>query len=90
MTDSPETARPAAPAETAAAAITSALTTPPAKPKPAPKKKARMVWVVLRRKGLTRVASDRVAGLIAKDKGRRATPRDLSIAGVTGATETED
>ena len=51
--------------------------------KPGPKPK--LVWIVTPAHGLHQVASSAVDGAISNGKGRRATARDLAIAGVPGA-----
>ena len=62
-------------------------TDPPGKPGPKPK----MIWIVTRDAGLHQVASSTADAAISNDKGRRATARDLAIAGVAGvATDQED
>lgn len=63
----------------------------PKKPKPAAKRATavRNVWVVIKGEGLVQVPSDRAKSLVDQEKARRATPRDLAIAGVTGAPEEE-
>lgn len=45
----------------------------------------RLVWIVTRTEGLHQVASSAVDAAISNDKGRRATARDLAIAGVDNA-----
>lgn len=52
--------------------------------------KVRMVWIVVKGEGLHQVPADKVEAKISNDKGRRATERDLSIAGVIGAPEEEE
>lgn len=47
-----------------------------------PAAKPRPVWVVTKGTGLHQIPSDRVAKAIEDGKGRRATPRDLEVAGV--------
>lgn len=55
----------------------------PNKPGPKPKR----VWIVTPEAGLHQVNASAVDGAISNDKGRRATERDLAIAGVTDAQE---
>lgn len=55
----------------------------PNKPGPKPK----MVWIVTPEAGLHQVNASAVDGAIPNNKGRRATERDLAIAGVTDAQE---
>ena len=55
----------------------------PNKPGPKPK----LVWIVTPDAGLHQVNASAVDGAISNDKGRRATARDLAIAGVTDAQE---
>ena len=55
----------------------------PSKPGPKPK----LVWIVTPEAGLHQVNASAVDGAISNDKGRRATERDLAIAGVTDAQE---
>ena len=55
----------------------------PNKPGPKPK----LVWIVTSEAGLHQVNASAVDGAISNDKGRRATERDLAIAGVTDAQE---
>lgn len=55
----------------------------PNKPGPKPK----LVWIVTPEAGLHQVNASAVDGAISNDKGRRATERDLAIAGVTDAQE---
>ena len=55
----------------------------PNKPGPRPK----LVWIVTAEAGLHQVNASAVDGAISNDKGRRATERDLAIAGVTDALE---
>lgn len=58
-------------------------TAAPAKPGPKPK----LVWIVTPADGLHQVAASAVDGAISNGKGRRATARDLAIAGVADAQE---
>lgn len=51
--------------------------------KPGPKPK--LVWIVTPADGLHQVASSAVDAAISNGKGRRATARDLAIAGMSGA-----
>lgn len=62
---------------------TDTATDAPNKPGPKP----RLVWIVTPKAGLHRVNASAVDGAISNDKGRRATERDLAIAGVTDAQE---
>ena len=55
----------------------------PNKPGPKPK----LEWIVTPEAGLHQVNASAVEGAISNDKGRRATERDLAIAGVTDALE---
>ena len=55
------------------------------KSKPGPKPK--LEWIVTPEDGLHQVNASAVDGAISNDKGRRATERDLAIAGVTDAQE---
>lgn len=52
--------------------------------KPGPKPK--LVWIVTPAAGLHQVASSAVDGAISNGKGRRATARDLAIAGASDAS----
>ncbi len=70
-------------AETPAAAAQ-----PPAKPVTRARAKPRPVWIVTKGAGLHQVPSDKAPGAISRGKGRRATPRDLEIAGVGSRPET--
>ena len=45
-------------------------------------KPTRPVWVVIRGEGLKRVAASEFAAAVADGRGRRATDRDLEIAGI--------
>lgn len=56
-------------------------TAPPGKPGPKP----RMVWIVTPAAGLHRVASSAADSAVSNGKGRRATARDLAVAGVADA-----
>ena len=58
-------------------------TDPKSKPGPKPK----LEWIVTPEAGLHQVNASAVEGAISNDKGRRATERDLAIAGVTDAQE---
>lgn len=49
--------------------------------------KIKPVWIVTKTDGLHQVATSAVDAAISNDKGRRATDRDLDIAGVTGSPE---
>ncbi|WP_312595682.1 hypothetical protein [Brevundimonas sp.] len=60
-------------------------TQPDAPNKPGPK--PRLVWIVTPEAGLHQVNASAVDGAISNDKGRRATERDLAIAGVIDAQE---
>ena len=51
--------------------------------------KIKPVWIVTKENGLHQVATSAVDAAISNEKGRRATERDLAIAGVTGAPEEE-
>lgn len=51
--------------------------------------KIKPVWIVTKTDGLHQVATSAVDGAISNGKGRRATERDLAIAGVTGAPDEE-
>lgn len=58
-----------------------------------PGSKPKRVWIVTPEAGLHQVAASAVDGAISNDKGRRATARDLAIAGVDAAapfSEPED
>lgn len=51
--------------------------------------KIKPVWIVTKGEGLHQVATSAVDAAISNGKGRRATDRDLAIAGVTGAPQEE-
>ena len=52
--------------------------------------KIKPVWIVTKADGLHQVATSAVDAAISNGKGRRATERDLAIAGVTGSTDEEE
>lgn len=49
--------------------------------------KPKLVWIVTKADGIHQVPTSHVDGKISNGKGRRATDRDLAIAGITGAPE---
>lgn len=49
--------------------------------------KIKPVWIVTKTAGLHQVATSAVDAAISNDKGRRATPRDLEIGGVTAGPQ---
>lgn len=52
-----------------------------------PGPKPKLEWIVTPETGLHQVNASAVDGAISNEKGRRATARDLAIAGVTDAQE---
>lgn len=46
-----------------------------------------LVWIVTRAEGLQQVPTGQVDSKISDGKGRRATDRDLAVAGIIGASE---
>ena len=49
--------------------------------------KPKLVWVVTEADGIHQVPTSQVDAKISNGKGRRATDRDLAIAGISGALE---